>query len=233
MMELRRDDVCHFAGRLSPHPRARAGRVEDRASARRNDERRIRLRAAGLGRDQRTEEIVHERQNIACRRPVRGERRCGSAEEYPSRPVTLVAPSGPGSAPDVLSRIVAQKLLRATRPTGGGRRPAGAGGNIATQVVAQAAPDGHTVLLGTIANTLNPHIMTSVGYRLEDFAFASSVAAAPDVLVVHPSVPATTVQELIAFLKASPVPRRAMPASARPRTCPWRYSAAQPALKSR
>jgi tripartite-type tricarboxylate transporter receptor subunit TctC len=126
------------------------------------------------------------------------------AQEYPSRPVTLVAPSGPGSAPDVLSRIVAQKLSELLGQQVAVVNRAGAGGNIATQVVAQAAPDGHTVLLGTIANTLNPHIMTSVGYRLEDFAFASSVAAAPDVLVVHPSVPATTLQELIAFLKAKP-----------------------------
>ncbi|HET6320333.1 MAG TPA: tripartite tricarboxylate transporter substrate-binding protein, partial [Chloroflexota bacterium] len=80
----------------------------------------------------------------------------------------------------------------------------GAGTNIGTQAVAQAAPDGYTVLLGSIANTLNPHIMGSVGYRLEDFAPVSSVAAAPDVLVVHPSVAATSVAELIALLKSKP-----------------------------
>ena len=80
----------------------------------------------------------------------------------------------------------------------------GAGTNIGTQAVAQAAPDGYTLLLGSIANTLNPHIMGSVGYRLEDFTPVSSVAAAPDVLVVHPSIPATSVAELVALLKSKP-----------------------------
>ena len=84
------------------------------------------------------------------------------AQTWPAKPITLVAPSTPGSA-----------------------------------------PDGYTVLLGSIANTLNPHIMAKVGYRiLEDFAPASSVAAAPDVLVVHPSFAPKTVGELIAALKA-------------------------------
>ena len=126
------------------------------------------------------------------------------AQGYPSRPLTLVAPSTPGSAPDVLSRILAQKISEQLGQQMAVVNRPGAGGNIATQVVAHAAPDGHTLLLGSIASTLNPHIMSKVGYRLEDFAFVSSIAAAPDVLVVHPSVPATTVQELIAFLKAKP-----------------------------
>jgi tripartite-type tricarboxylate transporter receptor subunit TctC len=127
-----------------------------------------------------------------------------SGQAYPSRAITLIAPSTPGSAPDVLSRIVAAKLgeqlgqqvVVVNRP--------GAGTNVGTQAVAQAAPDGYTVLLGSIANTLNPHIMARVGYRLEDFAPVSSVAAAPDVLVVHPSVTASSLSELIAMLKAKP-----------------------------
>jgi tripartite-type tricarboxylate transporter receptor subunit TctC len=80
----------------------------------------------------------------------------------------------------------------------------GAGTNIGTASVAQAEPDAYTLLLGSIANTLNPHIMRTVGYRLEDFAPVSSVAAAADVLVVHPSTPAGSVPELIALLKSKP-----------------------------
>lgn len=132
---------------------------------------------------------------------------CGAtafAQTYPAKPVTLVAPSTPGSAPDVLARVMAQKLSEhlgqqvvvVNRP--------GAGTNIGTLAVAQAAPDGYTLLLGSIANTINPHVMKNVGYRTEDFAPISSVAAAPDVLVVHPSVPASSVTELIALLKAKP-----------------------------
>ena len=95
-----------------------------------------------------------------------------------------------------LSEQLGQQVVVVNRP--------GAGTNVGTLSVAQATPDGYTILLGSIANTLNPHIMSNVGYRLEDFAAISSVAAAPDVLVVHPSVPATTVPQLVEFLKAKP-----------------------------
>ena len=104
----------------------------------------------------------------------------------------------------MLSRVLAQKLAEQLgQPMAVVNRP-GAGTNVGTQAVAQASPDGYTLLLGSIANTLNPHIMSKVGYRLEDLAPISSVAAAPDVLVVHPSVAATSVQGLIAFLKRNP-----------------------------
>ncbi|MGQ0654494.1 MAG: Bug family tripartite tricarboxylate transporter substrate binding protein [Betaproteobacteria bacterium] len=126
------------------------------------------------------------------------------AQTYPSRPVTLIAPSTPGSAPDVLARIVAAKLAdQLGQQVVVVNRP-GAGTNVGTQAAAQATPDGYTILLGSIANTLNPHIMSKVGYKLEDFAPISSVAAAPDVLVVHPSTPANSLGELISLLKSKP-----------------------------
>lgn len=127
-----------------------------------------------------------------------------NGEEYPSRPITLVAPSTPGSAPDVLSRIVARRLSEQLGQQVVVLNRPGAGTNIGTASVAQAEPDGYTILLGSIANTLNPHIMRSVGYRIEDFTPISSVAAAADVLVVHPSTKAATVQELIALLRSNP-----------------------------
>ena len=127
------------------------------------------------------------------------------AQSWPAKPVTLVAPSTPGSAPDVLARVMAQKLSEQIAQQVVVLNRPGAGTNIGTMSVAQAAPDGYTMLLGSIANTLNPHIMANVGYRiLEDFAPVSSVAAAPDVLVVHPSFPPRTVAELITALKAKP-----------------------------
>lgn len=127
------------------------------------------------------------------------------AQSWPTKPVTFVAPSTPGSAPDVLTRIMAHKLSEQLGQQVVVVNRPGAGTNIGTMNVAQASPDGYTVLLGSIANTLNPHIMAKVGYRiLEDFAPVSSVAAAPDVLVVHPSFPPRSVGELIAELKAKP-----------------------------
>lgn len=126
------------------------------------------------------------------------------AQAWPSRPITLIAPSTPGSAPDVLSRTLAQKLAEQLGQSIVVLNRPGAGTNVGTQALTQAAPDGYTILLGSIANTLNPHIMSQVGYRIEELAPISSVAAAPDVLVVHPSVAASSVQELIALLKAKP-----------------------------
>ncbi len=127
-----------------------------------------------------------------------------NGEDYPSRPITLVAPSTPGSAPDVLARIVARRLSEQLGQQVIVLNRPGAGTNIGTASVAQAEADGYTILLGSIANTLNPHIMRSVGYRIEDFAPISSVAAAADVLVVHPSTKATSVQELMALVKSNP-----------------------------
>lgn len=126
------------------------------------------------------------------------------AQTWPSRPVAMVAPSTPGSAPDVLARVLAEKLSEQLRQQVTVMNRPGAGTNIGTQAVAQAAADGYTVLLGSIANTLNPHIMSKVGWRMEDLAPVSSVAAAPDVLVVHPSVPAQSLAELLALLKQKP-----------------------------
>jgi tripartite-type tricarboxylate transporter receptor subunit TctC len=125
-------------------------------------------------------------------------------EGYPSRPVSLVAPSTPGSAPDVLARIVAARLSEQLGQQVVVLNRPGAGTNIGTASVGQATADGYTLLLGSIANTVNPHLMGKVGYRLEDFTPVSSVAAAADVLVVHPSIAAGSVRELIAFLRSRP-----------------------------
>lgn len=129
----------------------------------------------------------------------------GWAQSYPDRPITLIVPSTPGSAPDVLARITAQKLsAQIGQQVVAVNRP-GAGTNIGSAVVANAASDGYTILLGSeTAMTLNPHIVKKMNYTLEQLAAVSSVAAAPDILVVHPSVAATSVQELIALLKSKP-----------------------------
>jgi tripartite-type tricarboxylate transporter receptor subunit TctC len=126
------------------------------------------------------------------------------AQAYPSKAVTLVAPSSPGSAPDMIARYIAERLtaqlgqqvIVANRP--------GAGGNVGSNSVAKARPDGYTILLGTSANVINPHLMKSLPFNLSDLTPVSSVAGAPDILVVHPSVPAKTVAELVAMLKAQP-----------------------------
>ena len=124
---------------------------------------------------------------------------------YPDRPVTLVVPSTPGSTPDVLGRIAAEYLSQQLgRQVVVLNRP-GAGTRIGSAAVAAAEPDGYTLLLGSeTALTLNPHIVKKMNYQLDQLTAVSSVAAAPELLVVHPSVPANNVQELIALLRANP-----------------------------
>lgn len=129
--------------------------------------------------------------------------RAALAQAWPAKPVTLVVPSSAGGTPDVLARILAiglteqlgQQVLVMDRP--------GASGNIGSEAVVRAAPDGYTILMGSIVNSVNPHLM-KVSFSLDELAPVSSVAAASDVLTVLPTVPVTNLQELIGFLKANP-----------------------------
>ena len=133
------------------------------------------------------------------------------AQNWPARPVTLVAPSSPGSTPDTVTRLLAQKLTEQVGQQVIAVSRVGASGNIGSESVAKAAPDGYTLLLGSIANTLNPHFMKGIGFSLDDLAPVSSVAAAPDILAVHPSVPANNLRELLDLMKAKPGMSAAIP----------------------
>ena len=126
-------------------------------------------------------------------------------QSYPDRPITLVVPSTPGSTPDVLGRVVGDNLSQQLgRQLVVVNRP-GAGTRIGSAAVATAAPDGYTLLLGSeTAMTLNPHIVKQMNYQLDQLTTVSTVAAAPELLVVHPSVPANNVQQLLELLKSKP-----------------------------
>ena len=125
---------------------------------------------------------------------------------YPSKPIRFIAPFPPGGTTDVLSRILAQKLTDSLgRQVLVDNRP-GAGGNIGHEVAAKTAPDGYTLLMSSNAALVtNPHLYKRLGFDpLNDFSPISVVAKAGPVLVVHPSVPARSVKELIALAKARP-----------------------------
>lgn len=123
------------------------------------------------------------------------------AQTWPTRPLTLVVPSTAASTPDTVARLLAQKLSEQIGQQVVAVNRPGAGGNVGSESVARAQPDGYTLLLGSIANTTTPHMMAKLGYQLDELAPVSSVAAAPDLLVVHPDVAARNPQELIAWLK--------------------------------
>ena len=127
-------------------------------------------------------------------------------DAYPAKPVRMIAPFPPGGSTDVLCRLIAQKLTTSFgRQVIVDNRP-GAGGGIGHEVAARAAPDGYTLLLtAKAALVVNPLLYKKIPYDpLNDFAYISIVVSAGPVLVVHPSVPASNVNALVALAKSRP-----------------------------
>ena len=125
--------------------------------------------------------------------------------QYPSRPVRLIVPFPPGGGTDTLSRIVGPKLAEALgQQVVIDNRP-GAGTNIGAELAAKSPPDGYTLLMGNVAQAINVTLYSKLNYDfVRDFAAVSLTASTPNILVVHPSVPAKSVKELIALAKARP-----------------------------
>ena len=128
------------------------------------------------------------------------------AQTYPSRPVRLISPFPPGAVVDTLSRAVAAPLGELLGQPVVVENRAGAGGNIGMAAVAKSPADGYTLGMGGIGpNAINPAVFANTPYdTLRDFAPITFVASNVNVLVVHPSVPAHDVRELIAYAKANP-----------------------------
>jgi len=125
--------------------------------------------------------------------------------EFPSRAVRMIVPFAPGGSTDALARIVAAGLAEALGQPVTVDNRAGAGGNIGVGLAAKATPDGHTLLIVASGFVVNPSMYAQVPYDpVRDFAPISYLANVPSLLVAHPSVPATTVKELVAMSKANP-----------------------------
>jgi tripartite-type tricarboxylate transporter receptor subunit TctC len=125
--------------------------------------------------------------------------------DYPSKPLRLIVPFSPGGGTDTLGRVINQKLSEALgQQVVMDNRP-GAGANIGAEIAAKSAPDGYTLLMVTISHAINASLYSKLNYNLAtDFAPITLLATTPHILVVHPSVPAKSVRELIALAKASP-----------------------------
>jgi tripartite-type tricarboxylate transporter receptor subunit TctC len=128
-----------------------------------------------------------------------------AAQEWPAKPLTLVVPFAAGGTTDLVARPLAQSLgTRLGQPVVVDNR-AGAGGTIGAAAAAKSAPDGYTLFLATIAHTIAPGMYRNLSYDfIRDFDPITVVAEVPNVLIVNPSVPATTSAELIAYAKAHP-----------------------------
>jgi len=128
-----------------------------------------------------------------------------SAQSYPEKPVTVVVPFPAGGATDPVARALTQRMSELWKqPVVVLNRP-GAGGNIGSEAVARSAPDGYTLLFGTTALAIGPSLYAKLGFDvLKDLATISQASIAPNLLVVHPSVPAHSVKELVALARARP-----------------------------
>jgi tripartite-type tricarboxylate transporter receptor subunit TctC len=131
--------------------------------------------------------------------------RIAGAQAYPARPVRMVAPFAAGSLSDILARPIGQWLSeRLGQPFIIENRP-GAGGNIGTEAVVKAPPDGHTLLVIAASNAINATLYEKLNFNfINDIAPVAGVMRLPSVVVVHPSVPAKTIPEFIAYAKANP-----------------------------
>jgi tripartite-type tricarboxylate transporter receptor subunit TctC len=129
-----------------------------------------------------------------------------TAQAYPAKPVKIVVPFAAGGAVDILTRVLADKLSPALGQQVVVEPVVGAGGNIGSAAVAKAAPDGYTLLMATTGtHTINPGLYKNMPFdAIRDFAPITLVASVPNILVVHPDVPAKTVQELVALAKSQP-----------------------------
>jgi len=124
---------------------------------------------------------------------------------YPTRPVRVIVPFPPGGATDIVARIIVQELSTQLGQSFYVENIVGASGNIGTARAAKAAPDGYTILLAYSNFVTNPFIYEKVPYDpYKDFAPVTLMVTSPSVLCVHPSVPARTVKELVALVKAHP-----------------------------
>jgi tripartite-type tricarboxylate transporter receptor subunit TctC len=127
------------------------------------------------------------------------------AQNYPTKSIRIIAPFAPGGGTDFIARVAAQKLTEGLgQQVIVDNRP-GAGGTIGAELVAKAAPDGYTVLVTSISHTINPSVTPNLPFDTQrDFAPVMLIADAPNILVVHPSVPVTSLQDVIDFARRRP-----------------------------
>ena len=131
---------------------------------------------------------------------------CAFAQAYPAKPITIISAFAPGGTMDFLGRLAMQKITENAGWRFVLESKAGANGHIGTEYAAKAASDGYTLLLGASStHAINPALFKDLKYDVvRDFAPITVIASTANLMAVHPSTPATTVQELVAYAKANP-----------------------------
>jgi tripartite-type tricarboxylate transporter receptor subunit TctC len=131
--------------------------------------------------------------------------RLASADDYPARPVRIIAGFAAGGGVDITARLIGQWLTERLGQQFVTENRAGAGGNIGTEAVVNAAPDGYTLLLATVPNAVNASLYEKLKFDfIRDIAPVAGIIRVPMVILLNPSVPANTVPEFISYAKANP-----------------------------
>src|SRR5258705_9772073 len=127
-------------------------------------------------------------------------------DNYPSRPVKIIAPQAPGGGVDLVARIIADKLRAAMGQPFLVDNQAGAGGAIAAQTTARAQPDGYTLMIGYVAtHATNPAVKNNIGYdAVKEFTPIAMIGGTPHLLEVGRAVPVNTLQEFVIYAKNNP-----------------------------
>jgi tripartite-type tricarboxylate transporter receptor subunit TctC len=127
------------------------------------------------------------------------------AQNYPAKPIRFIIPFPPGGPTDLMGRAAADRLARAWNIQVIADNRAGAGGNIGAELCAKAPPDGYTICMMTVAQTISPAIYKKLGFDpLKDFSHITLMAMLPSMLTVHPALPVKTVKDVITLAKTSP-----------------------------
>src|SRR6476659_6827560 len=127
------------------------------------------------------------------------------AQNYPGKPIRFIVGYTPGGAADILARAVGAKLTEAWGQSVIIENRAGAGTNIGSELAAKAPPDGYTLFMPTVANAINVTLYPKLAYDpFKDFSYVTDIAKVPGIVVVHPSVPAKNIKELVGIARAHP-----------------------------
>ena len=130
---------------------------------------------------------------------------CAQAQTYPAKPVRFIIPFPPGGPTDIMGRLAAQRLTEAWGVQVVADNRAGAGGNIGSEICSKSPPDGYTICMMTVAQSISPSIYPKLGFDpLKDFAPVTLMSTLPSLLMVHPSLPVKNVKDLVALAKAKP-----------------------------
>jgi tripartite-type tricarboxylate transporter receptor subunit TctC len=128
-----------------------------------------------------------------------------SAQSFPTKPIKIIVPFPAGGTVDFFARVISTKLSEALGQSVLVENRAGAGGNIAAEAVAKAAPDGYTLLMGSEIIAINTSLYSKIGYDpVKDLAPITLVGTVPNILIVHPGLPVNSVNDLIALAKKTP-----------------------------